>query len=352
MQAYIQQELDRKNRYIYFKNGRWVIHLIIWLGIYTADIMTRSMNIFDPENILYIFLYNAGLFALSYYMYCRYLIPVFFKHNRQLVFWSILIAAVIILPFLNLLIHSLIDPHIPLVYRYYTGLSFSGYSSELASILTAFIALSFLLFLIEIAEGIKTRRSINTEENQLLITEHRLLRTRINPDFMMRSLDGIATLAANDNSSAPDAVVDFSDVLRYRLYHKDTLVSLTEELEQLKNLFHFHKLILSDQQNCELAIAGSPNEKNINPLILVNIAETCFNTYNGQPDWSLVYYLNIETNDIILTIEIHTTHSGAEKILSDVEIGLKEILNMDCNFSMIHEKTTFQIDICIPIRTK
>lgn len=350
LQDYIKKELEDKNRLVYFKSGRWMIHVFVWIVIYSIATVASSQSPFSFDAVLYILVGELAVYMIAYFCYCRYLIPGFFKRGKYLSFWLILVAGLLLLPAVNLVGHYFLDPFVPQALREGDELTLSAYGDLLANTLITFLALSFILYLMEIAEGIGTYRSVNTEIYQRLEAERQLLRTRMQPDFVMRSLDGIALLAERQNPGAPDALIGFSDMLRYRLYFNKPKTALIDELEQLQDLFRFQKTVMIDNDRCELAIAGDPNGKSIPAFVLINIAEALFGTYDGSGDWSLVFYLLVNDRELQLTIELQTNNPTAAEILADLRQSLIAIFNMDCTFTTEQEENNLRINICIPVQ--
>ncbi|PZF74063.1 histidine kinase [Taibaiella soli] len=349
MQDYIKQELEDKNRFVYFKSGRWAIHVLVWIIIYCVATIEKSQSPLSPGALFYVLFYELGLYIIVYYCYCRCLVPDYFKQGKYFRFWLLLIGTLLLLPAVDLVIHHFLDPFIPQVYREDDGLDWATYGDLLTNTLITFLILSFILYLMEVAEGVGTYRSVDTEIYQRLAAEKELLRTRMQPDFVMRSLDGIALLAEQQNPAAPDALVSFSDILRYRLYFSQNSNYLTEELEQLQQLFHFQKSTMVDGDRCELAVVGDPGSKAIPAFTLINIGEALFSTYDGDEEWSLVFYLLISEIQLEITIELQTSNNTATEVLTNLRESLSTIFNMDCTFTIEQEENNRRINICTPI---
>ncbi len=161
--------------------------------------------------------------------------------------------------------------------------------------LSNFTGITSMLYIMELMEEIRTSKEITQNRSQLATTELNLLKTHMSPDFMIRSLDGIIHLSEDKSTVAPEAVIHFSDVLRYRLYRSlNKLVPLSEELQQLGNLFRFQNAVPGQEQTCTLETEGDTATKYIVPLVLINIAEPLLEAFSRQPGWSLLFYLLAE----------------------------------------------------------
>jgi len=350
IQDYVKKELDDKNRLVYFKSGRWIVHLFIWLCICLFSSFDKPNGPSGIGYVLYNIVFGQGLYMLGYFCYCRYLVPGYFKQGKYRSFWLILAIALLALPAVNLLIRHFADLLMPQAFREADELKWSNYTEALISnSLSTFFILSFVLYLMELAEGIGTYRSVNSEIVTRLAAERLLLRTRMQPDFIMRSLDGIAVLAGQQSPVAPDALVGFSDILRYRLYLNKSKISLLEELEQLQQLFRFQKSVMADGEQCELAVVGDPAGKALPAFTLINIAESLFATFDGRSEWSLLFYLLIGETRLEITAELNTGNPATPQVLLNLEESLAAIFNMDCTFTIEQEENNRRINICTPI---
>ncbi|XZF14963.1 histidine kinase [Chitinophagaceae bacterium MMS25-I14] len=348
MQEYIQQELNRTNAAIYFRNGRWVFHVLLALGVYLAGMLSTDLTDFSLQSVFYVLVWSKWLYAIFYYTYCFYLIPVLFKRNRKTLFWCILVAALLLLPLLELCFFAVTDHLVPVIYRNNTPLSAHGYAIQLLSDTTAFVMLSFLPYVMEVMEDFKLQKAISAETNQRIQNEQRLLKTKMNPQFIMRSLDGIIYLSEEHSTQAPDAVVSFSDVLRYRLYPGSAPATLAGELRQVNNLFRFQNAIAGDQLVCTLETSGNINGLQVPSLILVSFAEELLNTYDTSGTWSLLLYVLAEDNELQIAAELCTGHPAAQEIITAAGMVTEQISGKKCNFNSLRNGNLFSISLCIP----
>ncbi|RZK77157.1 MAG: histidine kinase [Pedobacter sp.] len=161
-----------------------------------------------------------------------------------------------------------------------------------------------ILFFMEKNEEGHTDIETEKEQQEIEQVKLDLLKTNISPDFLMRSLAQLKQSATDQTDSTPEAILTFSDLLRYRLYSKrKQTTKLAEELDALNSFIHFIDL---NKHNNNLTInlqtQGDPGEKSIAPLSLVNIMEPFCKTHSNRPV-VLNMILLIEDQNILLEMD-------------------------------------------------
>jgi len=351
LEKYIDRKLARKNMGVYFKKGKWVLHvffLVLMLALNAKKLQPEEVDLSEHELLLSLVLLVP--FVVFFYIYCLYLIPVFFKRNRQKRFWAILLIMMAVFPALEALLSIFLS-------RYNETLREAVSSGKWLFLLRSyrdfwfnFIGFTSLLYFMELLEGIRTLKEISLNRSQLAFTELHMIKTKMNPEFMIRSLDGIIDLANKEEDTTPDAVIRFSDVLRYRLYRsKAGLVPLSEELQQLDSLLRFQNEI-SRSPGCTLEIEGDAGDRSIPPLALVNIAEPLINTWADASDPNLLMYLLIEETELQIAVEFSTTAAGIDTVIGNIRNNLNLIFGRDVIFAMEKEHNNYSISICLPLQ--
>lgn len=353
---YIERQLLYKNLGTYFRRGKWFIHVLLilfFMFVYVIKYTGRGPDkLFTLERILTSISLTLPFIAF-FYTYCIYLIPFCFKRNKYKQFWILLGAALVVFPFIDYLLQRWamhILPRLEESMNSYTP--WFVIARNYFKFITSFVGFSALLYFMELLESVNIDKETAQYEQELTATELRRIKTQMNPEFMIRSLDGIIQLAENADSKAPDAVVDFSDVLRYRLYRsKERLVLLSAELAQLENLFAFHNALPGQQHTCTLETEGAAgDESQVVPLSLINIAEPLLTTFRPGTDWSMLMYLLVETDEIQVAVEL--TGDDDTRIVQQAERihkDLEQLLYSGLTFTTEKDQNNFSLRICIPI---
>jgi len=292
-------------------------------------------------------------FLCFFYFYCLYLIPVCFKGNKRKQFWLILSILLLTLPLLDALVQIAVQKAYPDLTPDIAAAKGNLLFHVYKSFITNFIGYTSMLYVMELLEEIRTSKEIAFNEHQLAATELHLVKTQINPDFMIRSLDGIIQLSQAKRAEAPEAVIHFSDVLRYRLYRSNKRwVPLQEELQQLERLFQFQNTVPGQESLATLEVEGTNDAGIIAPLTLINIAEPLMTTYLAGSDWSLLFYLLIEEHELQIAVEL--TAENDALVQTKFEAIKQDMLRLSgtaLNFTQEKEQNNYSVRICLPLQT-
>lgn len=346
IQQYIQHKIGKKNRGVYFKKGKWLFHVffifVIWIGIQTelSNAHTTSASMLCGAIL-------SIPFLSFFYLYCLYLIPVLFKRRQQKKFWIFLILLLAVLPLVQMALEHFVSGY----FTQFSALKDRNLRKLYLNFLLSFTGITSGLFIMELAEGLRTAKETRTDDSELQNTERNLIKTKIAPDFMLHSLDGLIQLSEMKDKATPDSIILFSDVLRYRLYRSnETFLPLEDESNNLQKLFSFHN-ILAGEQLCTMEIIGDAEGKYLPSLSLMNIAEPLLSTCNKAKDWSLFLYLNIEDNELQIAIELNTLDT-IEPALNNVEKNLKLLFGEQHTFATERNDSLNSIRICLQVQPK
>lgn len=328
MSSFVQIEINERNRWVYFNNYRWVAHLVYWIWVLIVSTIMPAKGPITPSLVFNHFFLSNLMIATFFYLYCLYFIPYFFKRNKNMQFWILLILCFLAISAIDILfgrafIH-LTDP-----VEKDQNLSFSRiYFMKLISYLLNFFFFSIMLFFMEKNEGNSTLLELEKEKKEIEQVKLDLLKTNINPDFLMRSLHQLKASAKIPEETTPEAILTFSDLLRYRLYRGRQLYSpLKEELSAFQSFIHFIGLDhLHHQLHVKLAIQGEHHNKCIAPLSLVNLLETFCKITNSK-DVTLEIIVLIESE------ELHLEMQYGAGIIPQLLADLKEYKN---NYSQLY----------------
>jgi hypothetical protein len=291
-------------------------------------------------------------FVIFFYIYCLYLIPYCFKRNQFKKFWILLLALLAAFPLIDYGLQIWALPSLPeLAEKFANRSTWHSIAKVYIDFITSFVGFTSMLYFMEILEGINIHKETSQHKSQLTATELHRIKTQMNPDFMVRSLDGIIQLADQRDVHAPDSVIDFSDVLRYRLYRsKERLVPLDEEFSQLNNLFRLHNAIPGQVASCTLEIEGDSTLALVVPLSLINVVEPLLTTFEPDASWSLLMYMLIEEKEIQVAVELTTDQGNTVNMVTErIHKDLQQLLYTGLNFTVEKEHNTFSLRTCIPI---
>lgn len=116
--------------------------------------------------------------------------------------------------------------------------------------------------------------------NQLILENQRmeldLLRSQTNPHFLFNTLNNIYALVHKDSDKALHAIEKLSLLLRYSLYKTKTVVSLEDEVSQIRNFIDLESIRHKEQPKVELSIDGLTKAIQIPQFLLLPFVENAF----------------------------------------------------------------------------
>lgn len=316
MSNIVELEINNKNRWVYFTKYRWVAHVGYWIWVLCVGTLFRLEVEITPSVFFNHFILDNLLIATFFYFYCLYIIPYYFKRNKNLQFWIIVVAAYLLIPAVDVYFN-----------KYFVHLSTShhpssnfltAYFSNLANYLLNFMIFSMMLFFMEKNEESHTNIEMEKEKQEIEQVKLDMLKTNISPDFLMRSLSQLKIAATSHDKNTPESILTFSDLLRYRLYSKrKQCTTLKEELEALSSFIHFIKLN-NHQSNLtiHLEVQGDVENKNLAPLAIINVVEPFCKAVSNQP---VVLNMILLVDDNEITLEMDYSLRASPLLLADLE---------------------------------
>ncbi len=319
MSVFVQLEINKKNRWVYFTKYRWVAHVGYWLWVLIFGTFLGVSVPITPSVIWNHFVLDNLLIAAFYYIYCLFLIPYYFKRNKNFLFWTLVVGSYLLLTALDVIYHNTFV-HLTYGNGYDQPkmLFWDQYIHNLGGYLINFLLFSMMLFFMEKNEENDTFVELEKEKKEIIQVKLDLLKTNISPDFMMRSLGQLKQAATIDDPATPEAILTFSDLLRYRLYRgKQKQTPLAEELEALCSFVHFIALNKTNNNlEVKLSIQGDAENKYLAPLALINIVEL----FCKLPAYALVdLQIIILIEETALFLEMSYGKKADETLISDLE---------------------------------
>jgi len=352
MSTFVQQEINKRNRWVYFTRGRWIAHVLYWTWVLFFGTISRLEQSITPSVLLVNFFLANLHIAVFFYLYCLYLIPYFFKRNKNTQFWLLLLLFFFLLPvsdtFFNL---THLNNYMPAAERLPTDF-WSAYLNTTYLYLANFMLFSMMLFFMEKNEENDLVVELEQEKKEIELVKLDLLKTTISPDFIMRSLSQLKRAAAVPEPYTPESIITFSELLRYRLYRgKQLQTPLNEEIEALKIFINFINYDqLHNNLRADLQISGDPAGKDVAALALINVLEPFCKAVPDKPA-DLKLNIQILTDTLLLTIVYDKTATDA--LVSDLKRYGQDYINLYGSTVLFNfencEDATCKIEMTLPL---
>ncbi len=298
---------------------RILSHILFWLLAYFFFVVFYGRANRDYSITI---IFASMLFPLSIataYFINYYLIPKFLFAKKYGKFLLLSFYTLVISIWFELLISFAIFIYIS---------NYQMYKMDPASFDSVLLFVG-LYFIIIVATAIKlVRHSFQIQkrnkeldnkkleiELKLKEAELKLLKAQIHPHFLFNTLNNLYGLTLEKSDEAPDLVLRLSEILDYILYRcNEKRVSLSEEINNLKNYIEIEKIRYSDKLKLDVSFPTNTNNFNIAPLIILPFVENAFkHGVSNFPGIATVKIkISLTENNLIFNIR-NTKNSNIEK---------------------------------------
>ncbi|RYY48537.1 MAG: histidine kinase [Chitinophagaceae bacterium] len=158
--------------------------------------------------------------------------------------------------------------------NYPAQVKFQYYALDNVYYAIVYIVLGTLVFLMD--NQITAQRTAASLQQERITAELAFLRSQVSPHFLFNSLNNIYSLSYKKSDKAPDAILKLSELTRYMLYEKQDLVPLEKEWDYIRNFISLQQLRYDTALQLEMESAGSMQDWNIAPYLLIPFVENAF----------------------------------------------------------------------------
>ncbi|UHO37951.1 sensor histidine kinase [Chryseobacterium capnotolerans] len=165
-------------------------------------------------------------------------------------------------------------------------------------------------------------------ELQNLNIEKDFLKAQLNPHFLFNTLNNLYGLVVKKDPSAPEAIINISDLMAYTLYESNTeKVPIEKELDFIRNYFYLERMRYSADKDITLDISLPEDIGNtmIAPLLSFTFIENAFKYgLKSGNDNFLKINIHIVNNIFYFAIE-NDKDKNSKKTTTLGGIGVKNI---------------------------
>lgn len=195
-------------------------------------------------------------------------------------------------------------------------------------------------------------------EKQLRITNHKmelsLLRSQINPHFLLNSLNNIYSLVFHQSEKSLEALDTLSDMLKYSLYESKETVSVGEEMNYVRKFIDLHRLRFSYPLSIDLDVEDAVSNLPIPQFLLVPLIENAFK-HGDFKDPSMPLRMQMYQEGHMLRISSvnkkgqHLRDESGGIGLDNLQKRLELIYGSNHDFRIEDQMDNFAVYINIPI---
>jgi LytS/YehU family sensor histidine kinase len=293
-----------KNKYLA------LYHTFFWAFVYSWEFMC----FYDVEKLSaskagYFATFQTLLYVAFVYINLFFLIPKLLKEHGILSYVTgvVIVCAMFFLIASNSPLFSVIDLNDSSNYRIVLDLYF---------FITDYFIFLFVSSLYWYFSQHRREKEKGLQlQNEKLQAELQLLKSQISPHFLFNSLNNIYSLSVLKDENASVMIEKLSDILRYVIYEgKKEKVSLEREVLLIKNYIRLQFLRkLKNEKSIRYQISGDFSNREIAPLLLINIIENCFKHSNVETNSNGFLDIDISIEESQLIVHTRNTFSQKQK---------------------------------------
>ncbi|MEH0153803.1 histidine kinase [Limibacter armeniacum] len=360
-------KLDAKEGYK--RNTELLIHLAIWLVVFSAPLIFLSssemggLSIRSARRWIPLFLYPV-LFYVNYLV----LVPkLLFKKRHYAYMAGVFLLVVLGIWGEAILAHViwLLDDTKPMREPRWPRPDFPFpvqlRVERLVRQVLAFVTMIGLSTAIRVTyRWFADEKAREELEQQRLHSELSLLKNQLNPHFFFNTLNNIYALIAVRPDDAQKAVHKLSKLMRYQLYEADTvLVGLKDELQFLQTYIDLMSLRITKDVELVVSLPSVGNQVKIPPLLFVTLVE---NSFKHGVSYTEESYIRVDCDIKGGKVVFETANSKPQKPQENKEasgIGMQNIqkrLNLlypnNYTFDVIETDKSYIVRLEIPVQTE
>lgn len=271
-------------------------HILFWfisISIFIVILFyTRGFQIGDIDlNTAISFIITILLLALSVYINLLWLIPVFFKRRRYIVFYLLEAANILLFIILNFIISTFFEaeehPHF-----------LTEFIAEFILVSVFLLVSSLLQFTRDSIALQDAELKINEIQKQKIEAELKALKAQVNPHFFFNTLNSLYSLSLDKSDKAPELILTLSELMRYVIYETgENFVSFSRQLEFIQNYIYLEKIRLGDICKVTLNIMGNYTDQKTAPLIFIPFIENAFKHVTKQIEKAPYIFIEFDVRD-------------------------------------------------------
>lgn len=299
-----------------------IIHSVFWVMFVILPMLMFRLDDFRHGPDLSFFLHQTILNFIVFYMVYLLLIPLVIRRRKLADLVWISLVFIVIMTLARVGFHYLMKE----VLGIWEGHPFSFERQALREFFMTLMYTFYPLVIYFSIEWFRERqyRFELTREKQK--SEIALLKSQVNPHFLMNTLNNLYSLVYQGSKQANEAVLKLSEIMRYMLYETDApLVPLESEIKYLKSFIELQLLRFRSDEFEGIRIEGDPSGRMIAPMLLIPFVENAFkHGLKRMPGKAISITLTIEEKRIIF--EVHNLKApGSAHKNEDSGIGLANV---------------------------
>lgn len=261
------------------KSIPFLLQAAVWLAIWSVFAFTGNTHDYLPGYYIVITIRVLG-FALLYNLAYYALLPIYFSGRKNLFY------ALLPLLFVGYVASSVaLDLTLGQSEKMFAKTEKRKYHSRKRHLSWLLMPSIFLgTAILGAASGFRgfhefdqKKKGEEEANRRRLEAEIALLKSQINPHFLLNTLNNLYGISITEPDKAPEALLKLSDMVRYILYDcAQPTVAVSQELDFIRNYISLQRLRLSPNVALTVDIPQHAPPNTIEPMILIPFVENAF----------------------------------------------------------------------------
>ena len=313
----------------------FLIHFSAWViaFFFGATIAYITFSPLDIPILILISICFTYYMLISFYTFYYFLVPKFLAKGKYKKFALYSFAVTFVIFSIDQLFWIGLDSQSINVKYSYLGVAIGAFFCGILGI--------FYRFGIDWFKNIEIKKDL---ENQNLLSELRIIKSRLNPHFLFNTLNNIDTLIQTNPEHASEALSRLSEILRYAVYSTENeKVSFQKEVDNLKKYIELEKMRLINPLAVEFK-SDISDEILIPPMLFFPFIENGFKHSDlNQPNHKLIASITKGNGKILFNCSNTINEGKKNDIAAGVGLELaKKRLNL--LFPTTHLLTIDKVD--------
>ncbi len=302
------------------------IQIAVWMVIMSIPVYLLD-SVEKPPGLIWMIFSRIVLLATFFNLVYYAISPLYFSGKKRAFYW---LAPLLYAGYVALSVIS--DLYIPSAQiREALALPNPEFGGDkmfdftyLPSILSGLLIFGIASALRGFSEFEKKKKDEDNANRRRLEAELALLKSQINPHFLLNSLNNIYALSLTDTEKVPLALLKLSDMVRYILYEcNKPKIELEKDLEFVHNFIALQQLRLPKNVMLLVDLPTGNFAREIEPMILIPFIENAFK-HGLTTKYPCVIFISIkiEANRLVLEVENDIFPQKTEENRTESGIGL------------------------------
>lgn len=297
----------------------WAQHLIFWGSLLFVTLYI-SLGIYDTQAAISRFvsatLLNIAVYIVGYY----WLVDSYYEKQKYGHFFIAFLVTI----FVSTVIRAVLERYF---YLHMTpDLYLKPERRQMAIIMMYFSQAIILVVscLLAVAKNKMLAEQRLVESDKVKVeTELSLLKAKINPHFLLNTLNNIYYHAREEGSKSSEAIIQLSQLLQFTIYETARKrISLEREVEILQGLAELYRLRYKNELNIKIAVAGDAESVEVPPSIVLILLENALKHSGIGIDDDSFIDLKIEVLSDKLLVTVTNSAANADDAATSVYSGL------------------------------